>query len=162
MDEVNIDQVLEKISDHLHLSKETESDLLAEIRTHLEDVVSDANLKGEDEHEALLSTARNFGIEVVGAELQELHAERESVDAIVAIILPILFTLILRWLAFAPDGSARAWPHLLMRPEFWVVAIAALVLPILYFYRWRFVLIEWGIFWLLTVIFFVFPSIQHW
>lgn len=162
MDEVNIDQVLEKISDHLHLSKETESDLLAEIRTHLEDVVSDANLKGEDEHEALLSTARNFGIEEVGAELQELHAERESVDAIVAIILPILFTLILRWLAFAPDGSARAWPHLLMRPEFWVVAIAALVLPILYFYRWRFVLIEWGIFWLLTVIFFVFPSIQHW
>lgn len=162
MDEITIDQVLEKISDHLHLSKETESELLAEIRTHLEDVVSNANLNGQDEHEALLNTARNFGIDEVGAELQELHAERESVDAIVAIILPVIFTLILRWLAFAPDGSARAWPHLLMQPEFWIVAIAALVLPILFFYRWRFVLVEWGIFWLLTVIFFVFPSIHHW
>ncbi len=162
MDEVTIDQVLEKIRDNLHLSKETESELLAEIRTHLEDVASNASVNGEDEHEALLKAAKNFGIEEVGAELQELHAERESVEAITAIILPILFTLIFRWLAFAPDGSARAWPHLLLRPEFWIVAIAALILPILYFYRWRFVLIEWGIFWLLTVIFFVFPSVYHW
>jgi hypothetical protein len=161
MDEVTIDLVLEKISAHLHLSKETERELLAEIRTHLEEVASNASVNGEDEHEALLNVAKNFGIDEVGAELQELHAERESVDAIIAIILPILFTLIFRWLAFAPDGSARAWPHLLLRPEFWIVAIAVLILPILYFYRWRFVLIEWGIFWLLTVIFFVFPSIYH-
>jgi hypothetical protein len=162
MDEVTIDQVLEKISAHLHLSKETERELLAEIRTHLEDVASNASVNGEDEHEALHNVAKNFGIDEVGDELQELHAERESVEAIIAIILPVLFTLIFRWLAFAPDGSARAWPHLLLRPEFWIVALAALVLPILYFYRWRFVLIEWGIFWLLTVIFFIFPSVHQW
>ena len=162
MDEVTIDKVLEKISIHLHLSKETESELLAEIRTHLEEIASNASLNGENEHEALLNAAKNFGIEEVGVELQELHAERESVEAIVAIILPILFTLIFRWLAFAPDGTARAWSHLLLQPEFWIVALAALILPILYFYRWRFVLIEWGIFWLLTVIFFIFPSVHPW
>jgi hypothetical protein len=162
MDEVTIDQVLEKISIHLHLSKETESELLAEIRTHLEEIASNASLNGENEHEALLNAAKNFGIEEVGVELQELHAERESVEAIVAIILPILFTLIFRWLAFAPDGTARAWSHFLLQPEFWIVALAALILPILYFYRWRFVLIEWGIFWLLTVIFFIFPSVHQW
>jgi hypothetical protein len=162
MDEVTIDQVLGKISEHLHLSKETETELLLEIRAHLEDIASNASLNGEDEHEALLQAAKNFGIEEVGTELQELHAEKESVEAIIAIILPILLTLIFRWLAFAPDGSARAWQHLLLRPEFWVVAFAALVLPALYFYRWRFVLIEWGIFWLLTVIFFIFPSIHNW
>jgi len=162
MDEVTIDQVLEKISTHLHLSKETESELLAEIRTHLEEVASNASLKGENEHEALLIAAKNFGIDEVGVELQELHAERESVEAIFAIILPILFTLVLRWLAFEPDGTARAWSHLLLTPEFWIVALVALVLPVVYFYRWRFVLIEWGIFWLLTVIFFVFPSVHPW
>jgi hypothetical protein len=162
MDEVTIDLVVEKIRAQLHLSKETENELLAEIRTHLEDVVSSASLNGEDEHEALLIAAKNFGIDEVGAELQELHTERESVEAITAIIMPIVFALLFRWLAFAPDGSARAWPHLLLRPEFWIVAIAALILPILYFYRQRFVLIEWGIFWLLTVIFFVFPSVYHW
>ena len=162
MDEVTIDQVLAKISEHLHLSKETERELLAEIRTHLEDNASNASLNGEDEHKALREAARRFGINEVGVALQDLHAERESVEAIIAIILPILFTLIFRWLAFAPDGSARAWPHLLLQPEFWIVAVAVLILPILYFYRWRFVLIEWGIFWLLTVIFFVFPSIHHW
>jgi hypothetical protein len=162
MDEVTIDHVLEKISAHLHLSKETESELMAEIRTHLEEVASNASLNGENEHEALLIAAKNFGIDEVGVELQELHAERESVEAIFAIILPILFTLILRWLAFEPDGTARAWPHLLLTPEFWIIALAALVLPVVYFYRWRFVLIEWGIFWLLTVIFFVFPSVHQW
>ena len=49
MGKVTIDQVLANISLHLHLSKETEHELLAEIRTHLEDAVAKAIVKGEDE-----------------------------------------------------------------------------------------------------------------
>jgi hypothetical protein len=162
MGEVTIDQILAKIRKHLYLSKETEYELMAEIRAHLEDAIAEARTNGHDEQVALVKAAEEFGVEEVGAELQEVHANWESIDAIFATALPVLFAVILRWLAFAPDGSALEWPQLLARPGFWVVAIAALVIPFLRFRRWRFALVGWGIFWLLTVIFVVFPSINHW
>jgi hypothetical protein len=162
MGQVTIEQVLASISVHLHLSKETEYELLAEIRTHLEEAMERAIIKGEDEEKALLKAAEQFGIDEVGEELQEVHASRESLDALLATSLHVLFALILRWLAYAPDGTALAWPQLLMRPGFWIVAGAALVIPLLRFRRLRFALAGWGIFWLLTVIFVVFPSISYW
>ncbi|HEX6383834.1 MAG TPA: permease prefix domain 1-containing protein, partial [Anaerolineae bacterium] len=109
MDKVTIEQVLENISKHLHLSKEAEYEVLAEIRTHLEDAVADAVKKGEDEQVALLKAAQKFGADEVGAELQEVHVGWESIDAIMLSALPVLFAIILRWLAFAPDGSALGW-----------------------------------------------------
>lgn len=160
--EVTIDLVLAQIQKHLNLSKETEHELLDEIRTHLEDAVADAVSKGEDEEVALLKAAERFGVDEVGAELQEVHEGWDSIDAIVLSGLPVLFAIILRWLAFAPDGSALDWPTLLARPAFWIVAIVALVLPFLQFRRWRFALLGWGFFWLLTVVFVVFPSVSHW
>ncbi|MBE2200245.1 MAG: hypothetical protein IAE79_16645 [Anaerolinea sp.] len=162
MGKVTIDHVLANISQHIHVSKETEYELLAEIRAHLEDAVVRAIAKGEDEQTALLKAAEEFGGDEVGLALQEVHASWEPIHAILAIALPVLLTLILRWLAYAPDGSALAWPQALVGPGFWVVAGAALVIPLLYFHRWRFAIIGWVIFWLLSVIFVVFPAISQW
>jgi hypothetical protein len=162
MDRLTIDQVLANISMHLHLNKETEHEVLAEIRTHLEDAVAGAAAKGEDEQTALLKAAEQFGIDEVGPQLQEVHADWDSIDAITATALPVLFALILRWLAFAPDGSTIEWTRLLVQPGLWIVAATALILPVLCFRRWRFALVGWGFFWLLTVIFVIFPSIKHW
>lgn len=157
-----IDEVLAQIGKHLNLSKEREHELLAEIRTHLEDAVDAAVAKGEDEEVALLKAAEQFGADEVGIELQEVHQGWDSIDAIVVSALPVLLALILRWLAFAPDGSALDWPTLLARPAFWIVALVALIVPLLEFRRWRFALLGWGFFWLLTVIFVVFPSVNQW
>ena len=162
MDKVNIDQVLVAIKKDLHLSKETEHEVLAEVRTHLEDAVEEAVAKGEDPEIALLKAAERFGLEEVGPELQRVHAGWESADAIIASALPVLFALILRWLTYAPDGSAIGWSQLLVRPGFWIVAVVALVVPFLHFQRWRLALLGWGFFWVLTVVFVVFPSINHW
>lgn len=162
MDVVTVDQILAKISQHLHLSKETEYEVLEEIRAHLEDAVAAARAKGEDENAALLIAAEKFGIDEAGPELQEEHAQWDSIDAIAATALPVLFALILRWLAFAPDGSALGWHQLLIRPAFWSVAGAALILPVILFHRWRIALVGWVFFWLLTVIFVVFPNINRW
>jgi hypothetical protein len=162
MNQASIDQVLETISQHLHLSKETETEVLAEIRTHLEDAVSEAASRGEDKQEALLKAAEEFGIEEAGAELQKVHSSWESLGALAATALPVLLALVLRWLAFEPDGTARNWRQLLVQPDFYIVAIAALVVPILIIRRRRLALVGWGVFWLLTVIFVVFPSINHW
>ena len=162
MDRVTVDQVIENITRHLHLSKETETEVLAEIRTHLDDAIAEAIAQGKDEQEALLKVAQKFGIDEAGAELQEVHANRESIDAIAATALPVLFAVILRWLAFAPDGSQVEWRQLLIQPGFIIVAVAALVFPAFCFHRWRFVLATWGIFWILTVIFVLFPAISQW
>jgi hypothetical protein len=161
MDVVTIDQLLTNLSQRLHLSKETEYEVLAEIRTHLEEVIANAASRGEDEQKALLKAAEQFGIDEVSAELQEVHSDRESIDAIVVTSLPVLFALVLRWLAFAPDGSALDWPLLLIKPGFWIIAATALVIPVLCFRRWRFALAGWGFFWLLTVIFVIYPSVNH-
>jgi len=163
MGKVTVDQVIADISLHLHLSKEDESDVLEEIRTHLEDAAADRPAQGEgDEQAAVLVAAEQFGVEEACAELQEVHASWEANDVILGIVLPVLFAIILRWLAFAPDGSALDWPLLLVRPGFYFVAILALVIPIVCFYRRRFALVGWGVFWLLTVIFVLFPSIKQW
>lgn len=158
----NIEQALAQIRKKLHLSNETENEILAEIRTHLEDAAALAKLEGGDQQEAIDEVLERFGIEEVGNELQEVHSGRESIEAIAATALPILFALILRWLAFAPDGTSGAWSHVFVQPTFWMVAASALVVPILLFRRWRFALVGWGIFWLITVIFVVFPTINRW
>lgn len=162
MDRMTVDQVMEALSKHLHLSRETENEVLAEIRTHLEDAIADAALQGEDEQAVLRRAAEQYGLDDAAIELQEIHLNGESIDAIAATALPILFAIILRWLAFAPDGSALAWPQLFQQFDFWIIAIAALLIPFFSLHHRRFALASWGIFWLLTVIFVTFPSINHW
>jgi hypothetical protein len=159
---MTIDEVLTNISIHLHLSKEMEHEILAEIRTHLEDAVEEAVIKGEDEQMALMKAAEQFGIDEVGVEIQHVHANWEAVDAVFVTALPVLFAVALRWLTYAPDGSTRNWQQLLAQPGFYVLAFASLVIPFLILHRWRYALIGWGIFWFLTVIFVVYPSVQHW
>lgn len=158
MDEMSIDRALAKIGSQLHLSKETETELLAEIRTHLEEAVASSRAQGGDEQAALRKALEGFGIDEVGPQLQEVHAGWESIEAIAATALPVLFALILRWLAYVPQGSYQGWNQLLVRPAFWTVAFAALILPGLLFHRWRFALVNWGIFWLITIIFVAFPQ----
>jgi hypothetical protein len=162
MDELTIDQALTRIRKQLHLSNEKENEILSEIRTHLEDVVAQSREEGGDPQTALKIALERFGIEETAPQLQEVHEGWESIEALAATALPLLFALILRWLAFAPEGTARAWPQLLVQPAFWLVAGAALVIPVLLFRRWRFALVSWGIFWLITVIFVVFPTINRW
>ncbi|MDJ0755098.1 MAG: hypothetical protein QNJ45_16370 [Ardenticatenaceae bacterium] len=157
-----IDRYLEAIRSHLHVSKETEYELLDEIAAHLEDAVVDARQHGLDEDEALADVAARFGLDEVGPALQTVHAPWESADAIMACVVPVVAALILRWLIFAPDGSAMSWQQILLRPAFWIVALVALLVPALQFSRWRYALITWGVFWVLTVIFVTLPNIQNW
>jgi len=68
--------------------------------------------------------------------------------------------LVLRWLVFAPDGTALGWPQLLTRPTFWVIAAAALLVPLLKFDRWRYALMIWVFFWAITVVFSTWPALR--
>jgi hypothetical protein len=159
---LTIDHVLALIRVRLDLSKETEHELLAEMRTHLEEAVAQAQAKGIDEEVALLKAAEKFGLDQVGPELQEVHAAWESADAILAAALPVVCALVLRWLVFAPDGTALGWPELLNRPAFWIVSLAALLLPLLQFRRWRYALVAWCFFWVITVAFVALPVVGRW
>lgn len=158
MDETTIEQALAKISSRLRLSKEVENELLAEIRSHLEEAAASARAQGRDEQAALQAALDHFGLDEVGPQLQEVHGGWESIEALAATALPILFALILRWLVFVPEGSYRAWQVLLAQPAFWMVAVGALVVPGLLLRRWRFALVGWGVFWLITIIFVVYPG----
>jgi len=159
---LTIDDVLAQIRAELRLSSATERELLEEIRAHLEDAVEDARAAGLDEQSALRQAAQAVGLREVGRELQAVHAPWESADAVIACALPVLCALVLRWLIFAPDGAALNWAQLLARPAFWIVAVAALLVPLLRFQRWRYALAGWSVFWMITVIFVIFPVVSQW
>jgi hypothetical protein len=145
----------------MDLDVETEQEVLAEIRDHLEEAIAAAQAEGLGQEEALAQAAIRFGVEEeIGQELQDTHAGWGTADAVIAAGLPVLCALVLRWLAFAPDGSSLGWPHLLSRPAFWIVALVALFIPLLKFERWRYALVAWVVFWGLTVIFVTFPAMR--
>jgi hypothetical protein len=137
----------------MDLDRETERDVLEEIRSHLEEELTAARAQGLDESAALAVAAARFGVEEVGAELQRVHAGWGTADAVIAAGLPVVCTLVLRWLVFAPDGSALGWPQMLTRPALWVIAAVALLLPLFKFGRWRYALATWLFFWAITVVF---------
>lgn len=153
MPAIDIEQVLARIQTQMDLDRETEQEVLEEIRSHLEEAVAEARSQGVDEAEALAKAAARFGVEEVGTTLQEVHAGWGTADAVIAAGLPVICALVLRWMVFAPDGTALGWQQVLIRPAFWMVALAALLVPLLKFERWRYALVSWGFFWIITVIF---------
>ena len=157
---MTVDDVLARIRAHLNLEAETEYDLLQEIRAHLEEAVEVARAQGLDGEAALAEVAARFGVEEVGRELQAAHVGWGTADGVVAAALPVVCALVLRWLVFAPDGTAVGWQEVLVRPAFWVVSLAALVVPLLKFPRWRYALASWAFFWALTMVFFAWPALR--
>ncbi len=155
-----IGQVLVHIRAQMDLDSETEHEVLEEIRSHLEEAVAAAQARGLDEQAALAEAAARFGMEEVGVELQQVHVGWGTADAVIAAGLPVVCALVLRWLVFAPDGTALGWPQLLTRPTFWVIAAAALLVPLLKFGRWRYALMTWVFFWAITIVFSTWPALR--
>jgi hypothetical protein len=155
-----IEQLLARIGAEMDLDSDTEHEVMEEIRSHLEEAVASAQARGLDEQAALAETARRFGAEEVGAELQQVHVGRGTADAVVAAGLPVVCALVLRWLVFAPDGTALGWPQMLDRPAFWVIASAAFLVPLLKFGRWRWGMVSWTFFWIITIIFATLPVLR--
>jgi len=155
-----IDAVLEQVRAQLDLDADREHDLLEEIRGHLEDAVTAARVRGLSGEDALAEAAAHFGVEEVGRELQATHAGWGTADGVVAAALPVICALVLRWLVFAPDGTAVGWREVLVRPAFWVIALAALLVPLLKFPRWRYALVSWAFFWALSVVFCAWPAMR--
>jgi len=160
MTAAEIEQVLAHIRTQMDLDSETEHEVLEEIRSHLEVAVAAARAQGLDEQAALAEAAARFGVEEVGVELQQVRAGWGTADAVIAAGLPVVCALVLRWLVFAPDGTALGWPQLLTRPAFWVIAAAALLVPLFKFGRWRYALMTWVFFWAITVVFSTWPALR--
>ncbi len=161
MSQDQLEQLLAQIREQMDLDSETEHEVMAEIRAHLEQALAEARAHGLDEGEALAEVASRFGpSEEVGRGLQEAHAGWGTADGVVAAGLPVVCALVLRWLVFAPDGTALGWPELLNRPSFWVVALTMLLIPLLKFGRWRYAVAGWVIFWGLTVLFVTWPALR--
>jgi len=158
---VTIDEVLAQIRLRLNLEAEAEQEVLEEIRGHLEEAVAAARAAGQDEAAALAQVAARFGIEETARELQSTHVGRGTLNGIALAGLPVIFALVLRWLIFAPDGTAAGWRETLSRPALWVIVAAGLLVPLLRFPRRRYVWALWAIFWGLSLTTALWPT-RHW
>jgi hypothetical protein len=149
---MTVDEILALIRVQLDLEAETEHELLEELRFHLEEAIEDARARGLDERAAVQEAAAHFGIESVGQQLQDTHAGWGTLEGVAAAALPVILTLLLRWLIFDPDGTAVGWQQMLNRPALWSLALIALLVPLLRFPRRRHALVAWAVFWALSVI----------
>jgi hypothetical protein len=157
---VTIDDVLAQIRVKLNLEAETEHEVLQEIRGHLEEAVAAGAAAGLDPEVALAQAAANFGVEQTASALTDIHAGWGTLEGIAAAGIPVLLALVLRWLIFVPDGTAAAWRELPARPALAVLAAVALVVPVLRFPRRRYALALWSVFWALSLITAVLPSLR--
>lgn len=149
----HIERLLQQIRAELVLDRETEQEVLAEMRGHLEETVAEAMAAGLRQDDAVAQAATRFGLgQEIGQALQATHVGWGTAEAVVAAGLPVLLALGLRWLFFAPDGTAIGWQQVLARPAFWVVALSALLIPLFKFHHWRHALASWGFFWLMTLL----------
>ncbi len=161
MSNERIEELLAQIRAQMELDSETEHEVLEEVRTHLEDALTEARAQGVDEEQALSAAYARFGPGVeIGRSLQEAHVGWGTADGVVAAGLPVVCALVLRWLVFAPDGTALGWPELLNRPSFWTIAFLMLLVPLAKFGRWRYAVAGWVIFWALTVLFVTWPALR--
>ena len=157
----SIDDVLDRIRVEMSLESQREHELLEEIRVHLEEAVVDGLARGLDDGEALTEAAARFGVEEVGRPLQATHEGWGVWEGIAAAALPVLFALLLRWVVFDPAGSFAGWRPVVSRPAFWVIAAAALLIPVLRIPRRRHALVSWTVFWGLSVIMIVGGAAQR-
>jgi len=157
---VTIADALLEIQLRLGLEAETEHEVLEEIRGHLEEAVAAAKARGLDEQQALSEAAAAFGMEQATAELRETHAGWGTLEGVAAAALPVTFALVLRWLIFAPGGTADAWRELLTRPTLTLIAAVAIAIPLLRFPRRRYALALWVFFWGLSLVTAVWPTIR--
>lgn len=97
--------VLARIQARLELDRETEREVLDEIRSHLEEVVAEAQARGLSETAALAEAAARFGLEETGSELQQTHAGWGTAEGVLAAGLPVLCALVLR------AGLRPRWHH---------------------------------------------------
>lgn len=155
---MTVDDVLRRIQPRLGLEAEVEHEILEEVRGHLEEAVAEARARGVDEQRALQEAAARFGVEQAASELHQTHAGRGAMEGVAAAALPVVFALVLRWVIFAPDGTADAWRETLTRPALGVVAAAAIAVPLLRFPKRRYALALWLFFWGLSLVTVVWPA----
>lgn len=159
---ITIDDVLEQIRKQLNLSSESEWELIEEIRAHLEDAVDAARLKGKDETTALLKAAEDFGLEESASELQLIHGEWEVSQALLLCIIPIFFTVVMRWLLFSAEGTISGWEPTFSRPITITICLILLFIPLTQLRRWPYATLTWIVFWFISFIFVAFPALRIW
>lgn len=150
---MTIDTVVEQFRAQLNLSKEEEWELLEEVRAHLEDAVAEAEARGKDSQTALLKAAEDFGIAESSFALQQVHKGNEMRQVILMCIVPVFFTVVLRWLVFSADGTTADWPTIFTVPVRATVAAAILLVPLTQVRRWPYVVASWTFFWSISFIF---------
>jgi hypothetical protein len=120
LSDTDLEALLTRIRGQMELDSETEYQVLSELRAHLQEALAEAQTEGLERPAALARVAARFGLQETGQGLQQTHAGWGTTDGVIAAALPALCALVLRWLVYAPDGTALGWPQLLNRPSFWV------------------------------------------
>lgn len=100
----------------LRLEADVEHEVIAELLHHLEDATADAMERGLSPTQALSHAVERLGLAETTTALRETHAGLGVREGVLAAALPVGLALTLRWLTYAPEGTAGGW-RVLFEPQ---------------------------------------------
>jgi hypothetical protein len=148
-----VEGYLDSLAPALEQDRESRTLLLEELRSHLLDSAERHLAAGLPPSECVRRAVEALGpMAPVTSEIGLIHTSRDMREAVTLAALPVLCTLVLRWVAFEPGGSSDGWVRALPTGWFLVLAVAVLLLPLRQFSRSQLAIGAWSAMWLLSVI----------
>jgi len=146
-----IEYYLEELQSHLAVDMLTEREILREVRTHLEEVVTEEVARGQDPAEAARLAVGRFGeARAVAREMESVHGN-SVLEALLSTTIPVALALAFKWVGLPLIQSYQAGQHLSAPVLLVTLAALALLTPGLFLRRWRLGFPAWLFFGTLSV-----------
>ncbi|MCZ7572167.1 MAG: permease prefix domain 1-containing protein [Ardenticatenaceae bacterium] len=147
------DRYLAELAAALPLDRDQQQAIMTEVADHLAVSAEWWQQAGLSEEEAWERAVEEFGpVDEVARGFVEMRRGWGTGEALATAGLPVLFSLILKWVVFPLLALPRSW-EVLTHPALLSTAVLLLLLPLGWkAERWRFGLAVWIIFWFFTIV----------
>jgi len=130
----DLDQALKLVAGRLLIESDREHEVLAELRSHLEEATDAGVRRGLSRPAALQQAVDALGVTETADELHQTHAGLGVREGVLAAAVLVVLALALRWVTFAPEGTATRW-RVLVEPQALALACLTSVAVVAWWFR---------------------------
>ncbi|HYN88935.1 MAG TPA: permease prefix domain 1-containing protein [Ardenticatenaceae bacterium] len=147
------DRYLDRLAASLPLDRDQQRAILVEVSDHLTVSAEWWQQQGLNEDDAWERAVAEFGpVEEIAGSFAETRRGWGTGEALAAAALPVLLTLVLKWLLLPALDLPRSW-GVLTHPALLSTAVLLLLVPLAWrVQRWRYGLAVWFVFWFFTIV----------
>ena len=146
-----LERYLSEIASQLNVDPAKEREILAELRSHLEEAIFEVPEEGLGPEERVGAVLQQFGdARELGRMLGRQHSDSAN-QAVLAAFLPVALALSFKWVILPLLHDLGTWQGSPTPFVFGCLALLALLVPGLTFKNWRYGYGVWAFFSLVTI-----------